>query len=448
MQSVVHLDDAGIAQSQIRRRNLSRMLFELHLRGPLTRSALAARLRLNRSTVASLIAELASRDLVWERTAGRSSTQSGPGRPSPLVEICPEGPAALGLELSTDWIRTAVIDLGGHVVATDCRELSLARLSPPEVLDEAHVLVASMLGRLEPRPRLAAMGVSIPGAVRASDGFLHHAPNLGWTELPLGSMVEARFAHLAVPVTFSNDAVLAAWSEHARGSGQGTNDFICLWGEAGIGAGVVVDGRPMAGAAGYAGEAGHMTIRPDGLECYCGSRGCWETEVGERALLRRAGRDPEGGTAAVSALLAAAGSGDPKALAAIAETGRWLGIGIASLVNIFNPSRVALGGLYARVYPYARDALMREIDSRALRAPRAMVELTTASLGPDALLHGAAELALGPILRDPTIVPLSNQPAPTGSRPSSPRLGRRSLRLAPGGDRRTNLTRRFSLIPA
>lgn len=104
--------DTEIAQSVIRRRNLSRMLNELHRRGPLTRSELALSLRVNRSTVASLIAELAARDLVSERYRDKPEVQPTPGRPSPVVEICRDGPAALALELSTDWIRAAVIGLG------------------------------------------------------------------------------------------------------------------------------------------------------------------------------------------------------------------------------------------------------------------------------------------------------------------------------------------------
>jgi predicted NBD/HSP70 family sugar kinase len=109
----------------------------------------------------------------------------------------------------------------------------------------------------------------------------------------------------------------------------------------------------------------------------------------------------------VADLLAAADRGDKVALAALAESGRWLGIGLAGLVNVFNPTRVSLGGLFARIYPYVREAVVRELDSRAMPAPRAMVELTTALLGANTLLLGAAELALAPTLYDPMIVPLS-----------------------------------------
>jgi predicted NBD/HSP70 family sugar kinase len=250
-----------------------------------------------------------------------------------------------------------------------------------------------------------AIGVSVAGTVRAFDGHLHLAPNIGWRDVPIGHLIRNRFSELDVPVFVGNDADLAASAEHLRGSGRGSNDFICLWGEGGIGAGLVVGGRSLAGAAGYAGEVGHMAIEPEGFLCHCGARGCWDAHVGEESLLRRSGRDPLGGSAAVTDLLAAADRGDELALAALADSGRWLGIGLAGLVNIFNPSRVALGGLQARLLPYVRDIVVRELETRAMAASRAMVELTTVALGANTLLLGAAELALAPTLYDPTIVP-------------------------------------------
>jgi predicted NBD/HSP70 family sugar kinase len=174
----------------------------------------------------------------------------------------------------------------------------------------------------------------------------------------------------------------------------------------------VVDGRLLVGSAGYAGEVGHVMVDPDGDLCHCGARGCLESVVGEEALLRRSGRDPLGGTSALEDLIAAADRGDPLALSALAESGRGLGIGISGLVNIFNPNRVALGGLYARVYPYVRAPILRELEGRAMPAPRAMVDLVTVRLGGNALLLGAAELALAPTLNDPAILPLEQGPAP------------------------------------
>ena len=395
-----------VAQAEIRRRNLSRMLRELHLRGPFSRSELAVELNLNRSTVASLIGELVARGLVWERRRTKGLPQA-PGRPSPVVELRRDGPRALAVDLATDWIGAAVIGLGSAVIGSTRRDHSLANTDPARIVDELHGLVRPLLEGLDGGPHIIAIGVSVPGAVRAEDGYLHHAPNLGWRDVPMGDLIRERFRGLDVPVFVGNDADLAASAEHLRGSGRGSDDFICLWGEGGIGAGLVVGGRSLTGAAGYAGEVGHLTVDPNGNLCHCGARGCWEAEVGEEALLRRSGRDPLGGTRALADLLSAADRGDQVALAAIAESGRWLGVGLAGLVNVFNPTRVSLGGLYARIFPYVKEAVVRELDSRAMPAPRAMVELRTAQLGAKTLLLGAAELALAPTLYDPTIVPLS-----------------------------------------
>jgi len=157
---------------------------------------------LNRSTVASLIAELAARGLVWERSRDKPAPQPTPGRPSPVVEICREGPAALALELSTDWIRAAVIGLGAFVAVSVSKDLSLASSTPEQAVDEAHDLVGPILARLDHGPRVAAIGVSAPGAIRAEDGYIYHAPNLGWRDVPLGSMIGSRFADLGVPCSW------------------------------------------------------------------------------------------------------------------------------------------------------------------------------------------------------------------------------------------------------
>jgi predicted NBD/HSP70 family sugar kinase len=407
--------EGGAAQAEIRSRNLSRMLWELHLCGPLSRSELASDLYLNRSTVASLIAELAARGFVRERKRPKS-LQQAPGRPSPVVELRSDGPGALAVDLSTDWIGAAVIGLGGSIIASTRRDKSLADSDPSQVVDELHDLVEQLRREVVDGPKIVAIGVSIPGSVRAEDGLLCQAPNLGWRDVPMGALIRERFSDLEVPVFIGNDADLAASAEHLRGSGRGSNDFICLWGEGGIGAGLVMGGRSLGGAAGYAGEVGHMTVDPDGPLCHCGARGCWETEVAEGALLRRSGRDPLGGTQAVSDLLAAADKGEASALEALEASGHWLGVGIAGLVNVFNPTRVSLGGLYAVMYPYVRDVVLRELDLRAMQAQRAMVEVTTVSLGADALLLGAAELALAPILGDPTIFPPSGDVVPYGLR--------------------------------
>jgi predicted NBD/HSP70 family sugar kinase len=155
---------------------------------------------------------------------------------------------------------------------------------------------------------------------------------------------------------------------------------------------------------------GHIPFDPDGLPCRCGARGCWETRIGEEALLRLAGHRADGGRTAVEAVLAEATAGDARALAALDEVGRWLGIGLAGLVNILDPSLIVLGGRFAWIHPFVAETIDRELDRRALRAPRRLVRIEPSRLGLDAPLAGAAELAFEAFLSDPASVT-----APTAS---------------------------------
>ena len=203
------------------------------------------------------------------------------------------------------------------------------------------------------------------------------------------------------PISFANESDLAALAELRRGAAVGIDDVVLIWGSVGVGGGLIVGGEPLTGAAGYSGEVGHIPVNPEGLPCRCGSIGCWETEVGGGALLRRAGYSPEGGPAALDAVLAEAEAGSPTALAAFAETGRWLGIGLAGVINILNPQLVLIGGRFAPSYPFLRPTLQAELDRRVLRASRHLVRVIPAPLGVDAPLLGAAELAFEPMLTDP-----------------------------------------------
>jgi predicted NBD/HSP70 family sugar kinase len=389
-------------QASLRRQNLSRLLSEVHTGGRVSRSDLAVRMQVNRSTVASLVGELSERGFVGERAPG---SRTAPGRPSPIVEPRRDGPAVLAMEIATDSLAAAVVGLGGTILDSVRVDHAGTWRDPGETVGWLVALAESLVERSSSGDAIVAAGVSIAGVVRREDGFVHVAPNLGWRDVPLSRLVGERL-DLDGVVRVGNDADLATLAEHARGAGMGRSDFICLWGEAGMGAGIVVGGRQLNGSAGYAGEVGHMPVNPEGTVCHCGSRGCWETEVGEAALLRYAGLQASGGgRAALDTLFGAADRGDERAIAAMATVARWLGVGLAGLVNVFNPSGLALGGLYARLYPYVHEAIEQVVSARAIPAARGVVEIMPAALGPDSALLGAAELAFAPTIADPTLVP-------------------------------------------
>jgi predicted NBD/HSP70 family sugar kinase len=390
-------DELGHRSETVRRANLSTIVRELHGSGPQSRSELVTHTGLTRSAIRALTGELVSGGLATEGPAALDGT---PGRPSPLVSPDPNGAAVLALEIAVDSLAAALVGLGGATFAHRRVGLPPGRSSVDDISTALAGLAAGVLDALPSPEVLVGAGVAVVGVVRRSDGMVSMAPNLGWRDEPLGERLEASLG-LGVPVAFANESDLAALAEVRRGAARGVEDVVVIWGSVGVGGGLIVGGVPLTGAAGYGGEVGHIPVNPDGLPCRCGSIGCWETEVGGAALLRRAGYPPEGGPDLQDAVLRQAQAGDPIALAAFSEIGRWLGIGLAGLINVLNPRSILLGGRLAAAHPFVRSSLEAELDRRALRASRRLVRVGPTTLGVDAPLLGAAELAFEPLLTDP-----------------------------------------------
>lgn len=390
-------EQTGQRSETVRRANLSTIVRVLHARGPLSRSELVARTGLTRSAIRSHVGELEAAGLVVEE---RPAPLGVPGRPSPVVSLDRERVSVLALEVTVDSLAAAHVGPAGEVIA----QRRVDRPHGPATADRIVADLAAMAHAILPEQtgptELVGVGLAVAGVVRRADGLVRRAPNLGWTDVPLRERM-AEALGLDVPVTVANEADLGALAESRRGAALGADDVIYVSGEVGVGGGLIVDGHPLGGAAGYGGEIGHMPVNPAGATCRCGGVGCWETEVGEETMLRVAGRPPGGGRAAVNALLAAADAGDPTATAAVDHVGRWLGIGLAGLVNIFDPRLIVLGGRFARLAPYVGAIVETELDRRALAAPRDLVRVVPSMLGEDAALLGAAELAFEPLLADP-----------------------------------------------
>jgi predicted NBD/HSP70 family sugar kinase len=389
--------ESGQRSETVRRANLSTIVRVLHARGPLSRSELVARTGLTRSAIRSHVGELNAAGLVTE---DRPAPLGVPGRPSPVVSLDRERVSVLAMELAVDSLAAAHVGPAGEVI----ERRRVDRPRGHSTVDAVVADLATLVRAVRPGPieaeTLVGIGVAVAGVVRRGDGLVRTAPNLGWTDV---NLVERMTAALEtdVPVTVANEADLGALAESRRGAAVGADDVLYISAEVGVGGGIIVDGRPLTGVAGYGGEIGHIPVNPSGLPCRCGSLGCWETEIGEGALLRLAGQPVGGGRSAVDAVLRAAEVGDPTALAAIEHVGHWLGVGLAGLVNIFDPRLVVLGGRFARLAPYVGATVEAELDRRALAAPRKLVRVVPAALGEDAPLLGAAELAIEALIADP-----------------------------------------------
>jgi predicted NBD/HSP70 family sugar kinase len=300
-----------------------------------------------------------------------------------------------------DSVAVATVGLGGHVYNQVRVARPRDRYSPQETVQEVAKLARPLLSSLPAKHVLSGVGAGVAGVTRRSDGFVHLAPNLGWKNVPLGTMLATELGFNS-RVLVANEADLGALAEYRRGVGSGVGHLIYISGEAGIGAGIIHDGKPMLGSAGYAGEAGHTLINPNGLKCRCGSMGCWETEAGEAALARHAGIPVSvAGFGILDTVRTRALSGDERTLGAIAEIGHWLGLGIGNLVNVFNPELVVLGGFYHALFPFLETSVVAGTRQRALNAPGDAVTIAGSGLGSDAPLTGAAELAFTDLIADP-----------------------------------------------
>jgi len=397
--AAIRADEAGQRSETVRRANLSAIVRQLHARGPHSRSTLVARTGLTRSAIRGLIGELAAAGLVSEQPPAPLGT---PGRPSPMVRLNPQRAVVLALEIAVDSLAAAQVGVGGDVLAHARVDRERGHTSVDQISADLAELARAVVPRSRRDSTTIGIGVAMVGVVRRDDGLVSMAPNLGWTDVPLGERLAEALGTRA-PIHVANEADLGALAEHRRGAAIDVEHMLYISGEVGVGGGIIVAGQPLTGVAGYGGEVGHVPVNPNGAACHCGSVGCWETEVGERALLRRAGHAVDGGRREVDAVLAEAESGDPTALAALEAVGGWLGIGLAGLVNIFNPELVVLGGLFGRIHPFVIATVEHSLDRLALAAPRRLVRVVPATLGVDAPLLGAAELAFEVLLADPAL---------------------------------------------
>jgi predicted NBD/HSP70 family sugar kinase len=306
----------------------------------------------------------------------------------------------LALELTVDSIAVRTVGLGGRVYGEEREARPRGRFSPEETIEDVIALAAPLLAALPDKHRLVGVGIAVAGVVRRSDGFVHLAPNLGWHDVALGEIAAAALG--VDRVMLANEADLGALGEFRRGAGVGVGHLIYVAGEVGIGTGIILNGSPMLGSAGFAGEAGHNLINPGGHRCRCGAVGCWETEAGEEALARRAEvREGVVGQALLKELTIRAEEGDRITIEALDDIGRWLGLGIGNLINSFNPELVVIGGFYSELYPYLEKSVKRGAAESALDAPARMAQIRRCELGVNAPLMGAAELVLAEVIANP-----------------------------------------------
>ncbi len=392
-------------QALVRQINLSTIMQFLRQHAPISRASLAELTGLNKTTVSSLVRELVQHNYVHE--VGIDST--GPGRPARLLEMNPDAGFIVSAEIGVDFILAICTDFASRVIWR--RQVA----SDPDQEQEAIVRhVAALLQEAlaaghAALPRLLGVSVGVPGLFDRQTGTLLFAPNLRWTNVPLQALLSRELG--VVPI-LENEANMATVGEHLFGAARGYDDVLYISVGVGLGGGIISNGRLSGGATGFASEFGHMTMDPDGALCNCGNRGCWETQVSQRALFRAVREALAAGTPSelaaanhdqltVARITEAARLGDAVALTALRQIGRYLGIGIASLVNAFSPELIVLGGILSLAGEFLLPEIDAELERRALHWNREATRVTLSEHGFDACVLGGVALVYQAIQGQP-----------------------------------------------
>lgn len=381
--------------ASLRASNTARVLTEIRRRGGVARVELANALDLSAATISAVTTDLLAQGLVHE---AETVTTPGRGRPRKQLALNPTARYVAGAKLNTGSVTVAILNFVGDVVADITVRL------PGSVVSSAD-MVRSLMDAFEDVLANAGMsvgeisgfGLGVPGFVEHETGFCHWSPLLHTTPMNVRDLLQSR---IACPVSVDNDANLATLAELWFGHGRYHRDFLVVTIEHGVGLGVVIDGQLYRGARGLGAEFGHTKVQIDGALCRCGQRGCLEAYVADFALVREAAAAFPGqvlptDTAELIALLAErARAGDAVPVSIFHRAGRMLGLGLANLLNLFDPSMIILSGARMQNHGLVSEGLERSIRENAIRTGRPGVTVDVHRWGDGLWARGAGALAL------------------------------------------------------
>jgi len=397
-------------QEKVRKVNRSLILNTLRLHTPTSRGQVANITGLTRGTVSNIVNVLIEDGLVFEDKLEDSKI----GRPSILLGLRPDGGAVVGVEIGVDFISVLLTNFVAETLWEIRVQTSLSQ-SQTEIINQAEQYIdQALLIAKERELRPLGIGVGLPGLVNTRQGNLIIAPNLHWKNVPLRLIWNQRF-HL--PIYIENEANLAALGEYYFGVARNVDNFICLTSGIGLGGGIMIDGRLFRGGHGYGGEIGHIQRDPQGEQCGCGRIGCWETQVGPRAVLQRVKKEFQ--TYHDQSLLDACSgnldnltfdmvvkfalNGNSICYQAVEEVAINLGEGIADLVNIFNPNMIVIGGAFIQGKEIMHSIIEKAIFSNALQPTTDNLRIEFSERNTEACVLGAVAVVLDDILREMVI---------------------------------------------
>lgn len=382
----------------------------LRLHAPISRARIANLTGLNRSTVSNIVNALIEEGLVEENDHEGSKI----GRPSINLNLRPDGGAVIGLEIGVDFINIVLTNFAAETLWETKVETSPTQ-SQTSIIGQAENLIDQALSLTqEYHLRPLGVGVGLPGLVNLPRGELIIAPNMDWRNVPLRLVLNQRFR---LPIYIENEANLAALGEYYFGVARGFDNFIYLSSGIGLGGGIMINGKLFRGTHGYAGEIGHIQRDPQGDKCGCGRIGCWETQVGPRAVLRRVKNElqihsdqalfgvcqGDLNNLTFEMVVKFSLEGNSLCSQAIQDVAKYLGEGIADLINVFNPELVVLGGGFILGKDILQPIIEKTVFSSALQPSADGLRVAFSERGVNACAMGAVAVVLDDILREMTL---------------------------------------------
>jgi N-acetylglucosamine repressor len=373
---------------------------------PISRADLARLMNVRRGVASLLVSELLDEGLIFEGAVGEAV---GRGRRPTFLYIDSRQRCVVGVDIRASRTYIMITDLMGHQIGA-VSSFQTNRDVDTLTQDLAR-RVKQLLADYREIGSCAGIGVVVPGMVDLAAGRVMHAPTLGWRDVDLREPLAAAIGY---PVHIENSgkacALAQLWATRSDVLTAGHSVFVSV--SDGVGTGIIINGELMRGRHNTAGEFGHVPLSIDGPRCACGATGCWEAYVSNIATLSRyfgrdlaepGPRDVDASTFTVEDLIARARAGDAKALAAINSTARYLGLGLASIINAIDPARVYVGGEITTAWGLIEPIVRSALRERTLTEFGGMTEVHVVPAEEHPRLRGAVALVAAPAFAAPMV---------------------------------------------
>jgi N-acetylglucosamine repressor len=370
-------------RQQTKNHNSRLVLKTIYDAGEISRADIARATHLTRPTVSSIVADLIGERFVIETGQGPSA---GGKRPT-LLSVAQDAYQLLSIDLGSQEFRGAVLNLRGEILHRI--DVPSAPYSGEEALELAFSLIDQLVAKTS--AELLGIGIGTPGLVDADAGVVINAVNLGWVDVPLRDLVYGRFQK---PVAVANDSHMSALAEYTFGANRESDNLIVIKIGRGIGAGIVLYGRPFCGDGMGAGEIGHIVMAENGRSCTCGNRGCLETVAGTAAILAQARELLGQPDLTWESLLAKFENGEAVATNLITTVGHYLGKAIASLVGGYNVHHIVITGRMAHFGQPLLDVIQTEMRGRVMPALADQTKISFSSFGDEVVILGCSAMVL------------------------------------------------------